>query len=302
MAHSTSKKRLRWFQFRLRAVLLLTALIAVGLTAWRVYFDPVEQKVRAVLRATNPSSASAAYRQLFEACGASGLAYLKRHGNDSIAIQAAWEEVELTVPVEFKGAGLVRPDPTKLASFLRFLETRARIQAPKWWADILLNAEANCRYNITFYRWPHTAPEYQQAGADDILTQPGTVLKSEGGELVLQVGPDSAVIPKDLLRGGWRNKVSALMTSERCYIAVHGDGGYGFELTCIDRVSARIRWQSDVWGHFWGYINGVPSDKWVTITEQDNRIIVFGATSGGIHVEAFRSDDGENVFRFSNAY
>src|SRR5688572_26313404 len=126
MADNLAKRRLRWYQFRLRTVLVLTALVAVSLTSWRVVVSwlEVEEKVRAVLTAEEPLLRSSAYQELFKTAGAPGLASLKRHPNDSIAIQAAWKEVELTVPL-----GPTKRDVAAdraLQAFLGFLETRAK--------------------------------------------------------------------------------------------------------------------------------------------------------------------------------
>ena len=58
---------------------------------------------------------------------------------------------------------------------------------------------------------------------------------------------------------------------------------------------------SKVWGSWWGAAMGVHR-QWVEIVEQGDRVVVFGVAAVGFHVEAFRTDDGANLFRFSNAY
>src|SRR5262249_17723260 len=113
------------------------------------------------------------------------------------------------------------------------------------------------------------------------------------------------VIPESLLRkhdsGKVCSRVSALVTPGRCYVAEHDDVGYPFQLACIDRSTGKVAWRSEVWGIWWGGATGVHA-MWVAGTEQGDRIVVFGAGSIGIHVEAFRKDDGTNLFRFSNSY
>ena len=64
------------------------------------------------------------------AVGPGGLPALRLHPHDGIAIQAAWEEVTLTVPEE-KQDQPVRPDRHKLDWFLGFLEGRGRVRAPR---------------------------------------------------------------------------------------------------------------------------------------------------------------------------
>jgi len=56
-----------------------------------------------------------------------------------------------------------------------------------------------------------------------------------------------------------------------------------------------------VWATWWGVSSGI-SHMWVAVTEQDKRVVVFGAASTGVHVEAFWSDNGDNLFRFANSY
>jgi len=62
-----------------------------------------------------------------------------------------------------------------------------------------------------------------------------------------------------------------------------------------------VLWVADVWGCWWTPSSG-QSDQWIEVTEQDDRVIVFGVASTGFHVEAFRAEDGANLFRVSNSY
>jgi hypothetical protein len=223
------------------------------------------------------------------------------HHHDSIALQAAWEEVTLTVPVKPKV--VVRPDRQKLDWFLGFLEGRAHVRAPPWWAEALLDSRANARDNI--YPGNPKEPPYHSAGLDWSRSPRDTTLKREGGKAILRVGEQALAIPEDLLRKAdsgrvWSN-VSALLTPKRCYVAVHGDEGYGYWLTCIDRTSDKVLWKARVWASWWGGTTGV-GHMWVTVTEQKGRVVVFGAESIGMHVEAFRAEDGQNVFRFATSY
>jgi hypothetical protein len=41
----------------------------------------------------------------------------------------------------------------------------------------------------------------------------------------------------------------------------------------------------------------------VAVDAQDDRVLVFGCSGLGlVHAEAFRADNGKNLFRFSNTY
>ena len=253
--------------------------------------DPVKQ-IEQLLAAKEPYELvfgrnAGNYTGLFQAVGTDGRRRLLTHANDSIAIQAAWGEVAITVP-EKEGDHAFRPDREKLNWFLGFLEGRARIQPPQWWTRSLLDCRANRRNNIYF-----VLPE--KFSATDAVSTEFTD--------VIRVGEGSFRLPADLLKqlDTRDNCLSTFMTPTRCYVAVHDDVGYPFPLACIDRVSKKLLWKSKVWGTWWANATG-QHRMCVTITEQSNRIVVFGVAATGLHVEAFRSDNGENLFRFSTSY
>lgn len=89
---------------------------------------------------------------------AGGLSTLLTHPNDGIAIQAAWQEVVVTIP-EKEGDQAFRPDRENLNWFLGFLEGRARIEPPKWWARSLLDCHANRRGNVYFIARLHAGDD-----------------------------------------------------------------------------------------------------------------------------------------------
>jgi hypothetical protein len=263
----------------------------------------VENQVQQVLNARGGLETSKAYRTLFSTVRTDGIRRLQDHTNDGIALQAAWEEVRLTVP-EKEPKKTVRPDSHRLAWFIGFVAGRLRVRVPQWWQEVVLDSRANRRDNIYFEK-PEVNP-YHRAGLDEVRCPRDTTLKREGDKIVLRVGKDSLPIPEDLLHksddGGVRCNVSALFTPAQCYVAVHGNSGYGFELTCIDRSSAKVRWKTDVWGAWWGGVTGPEGHMWVSVMEHENCVLVFGAASMGIHIEGFRPDNGANLFRFSSSY
>jgi hypothetical protein len=125
-------------------------------------------------------------------------------------------------------------------------------------------------------------------------------------KFVIRVGSASAVIPVSLPKTfearRFAEEVAALIAPASCFVAVYNPFGDPYRLACVERSSAKVRWVTRVWGSWWGQIAGFPGAKWLEVTEQGDRIVVFGVGAGGFHVEAFRVRDGVNVLRFSNSY
>jgi hypothetical protein len=259
-----------------------------------------EKKAKAILDAAGPTHAAKAYSELFKAATEKDLRRLQMHPSDTIAIQAAWEEVERTLPTNPEQ--VVRPARDRLARFLGFLEGRARVQAPAWWEEALLDARANRRGNV--YAGGLNIAE-RRARPNAVAPPRQATFDKEGGQPVVRVGSVAAAIPEDLrekLRvGGVRTRLSALITPSRCYIAAYDSVGYPYRLACVERSSQTVRWVADVWASWWGGTTG-SHWQWVEVAEQSSRVVVFGVSSTGFHVEGFRVKDGLNVFRFSNSY
>ena len=258
--------------------------------------------IQAILAAENPSEAKDGYSALFTLVGNDGLTRLRAHNSDTIAIQAAWMQVELTVPVE-PPPQTVRPDREKLTWFLGFLEGRARVTPPKWWADAILDARANRRGNV--YAGGLADWVDRKEGDPIFKTWPAkAAIERQEDKLVVRLGNESADLPGDFLKNvkkqQFYDEARALFTPTRCYVAIHESVGYSYRLGCVERTPSRTRWVSDVWGSWWCASTGV-SRQWIEIVKQGDRVVVFGI-GAGFHVEAFRADDGANLFRFSNSY
>jgi hypothetical protein len=223
------------------------------------------------------------------------------NASDTIAVQAAWEEVERTILANPEQ--VVRPDRDKLARFLGFLEGRARVLAPQWWAEALLDARANRRGNV--YAGGLNVGEGRKPGPGAAALPEQATFDGNEVQPVIRIGAASVPIPNDLREklklSKFDGRMSALITPSRCYIAAYDDFGYPYRLACVERASLKLRWVTEVWASWWGATTGV-HHQWVEVTEQGNRIVVFGIASVGFHVEAFRLEDGVNTFRFSNSY
>ncbi len=301
----------------MRSLAILTTCLFIGVVAWlqgssqactgmadEKYLPEVQKIIDGILAAKYPHDrfyGEDNYSVLFKKVGTDGLKKLQTHPDDSIALQAAWQEIELAAPVENNGP-TIPADPKKLDQFLKFMESRCKIKGPDWWNEALLHANVNRRYNIWL-----TGPKpdiYHKAGVDFVLAPLDTTLVRDGMKLTLKVSNDSINLPDNLFSkwssGKLQDNISALFTAKRCYVAVHDDWGGSYKLSCLDRSTAKLLWQREVWGTSWGGGSGL-SRGWVAITEQKNRIVLYGCEAR-FHVEAFRAEDGKNLFRFSNGY
>jgi hypothetical protein len=251
------------------------------------------------LRAPDLERASERFNVLFKRVGVEGLEQLRLNDHNNIALQAAWREVRLTLP-EQKGNRRVRPDPAKLRWFLGFLEGRGRLRVPNWWQESILRAQTYRRDDCLNLALGNK-PFYHDSGFGSIKTPLDTILIEEGASVVVAVADARTRVPWALLKRS-RN-LSALATSSRCYIATHGNFGARYPLICVSRDSGKLIWKARVWGHSFDLIMVADSgSQRVTVTEEGSRVVVFGASLAGAHVEAFDVKDGKNLFRFTTAY
>ena len=109
--------------------------------------EKIEAIVKRLAEVKYPYEYPELYRSLFVA-GANGLTRLQTLANDSIAIQSAWEAVNLTVPLEL-GDRPYRPDSEKLHWFLGFLQGGARVSPPSWWREAVLTASESTQQHLS---------------------------------------------------------------------------------------------------------------------------------------------------------
>jgi hypothetical protein len=262
----------------------------------------LKKLIAELAKATWSHEAEESYRALFAACGQSELSALRRSEDDSIAIQAAWREIALTIPEE-NGPQVYRPDKDKLRWFLGFLEGRGRIDSPKWWAEIVADMRAHRRSNIFSREW--AGNPYHEAGVKFVRAPHGTTIKKDGNDYLLTIGGDSVKLPDEILEksddGELSGNFSGYFTPKRCFVAVHNDVGYQHTVACIDRSTGELVWRAKACGCFWGGATGIHESR-VSVTLHEDRVVVFGAAHTGFYAHAFRAEDGKTIFRFSSGF
>ena len=274
-------------------------------------------KIQKVLECDHGWTMSKSYQALFEAAGTEGLGQLKSHRHDGIALQAAWQEVLLTIPerrielsenrplligLSWPPESEKHPDKAQLNRFVNFMKKRANLEVPGWWEEILLGAEGEGPDHAGF-PMPKDKNLYHDAGLG-IYAPRGTKVMKNGNNIVLAVRNESVSLSRSFFEkvSYSQNWLSALMTPGNCYVAFHDPYGFSYSLYCVERKPGKILWEAPVGGAFWGLASGLGYEQYVAVTQQGARIVVFGACGYGAHVEAFDAKTGANLFRFSTSY
>lgn len=260
-----------------------------------------DQLALEVIQADSPRDAARSYRNLFDTVGDDSIPNLQQHPYDSLAIQAAWEGVELTLPT--KSDAPLRPCRTTIGRFLGFLEGRSRVNAPQWWVDAVLDVRANHRGSIE--AGGINARSKGEHGAKGDSPPKVAVLDTLNGKPAVRIGSALICLPAGYVdavkKQGLSHGFSAYFTSSQCFIAAYESAGHPYSLTCFDIATSKTRWTSLVWGSHWGATTGI-FFHWVEVVVQRDKVAVFGVSTTGFYTEVFRMKDGKNLMRFSNAY
>jgi hypothetical protein len=288
---------------RLCGILLLASHVATA-SAQLSRTASIEETTLEILNAKDSFKAAGLYFLLFEKTrGAEGIRHLQHSQHDSIAIQAAWQEIKLSIPKD-KAPAPYQPDKDRLKWFLAFFERRAKVTAPEWWAELLLGAKAYRRGN-SYFGMPAKNP-YHNAGIEDVNAPHDTTIRPDAESFRLTVGKDSIVLPREIVSKSddgspFVENVSAAFTPAHCFVAVHDPVGSPHDVACINRSTGKLVWRAQACGDWWGSSTGY-SESWVSVIVQDDRVAVFGSSGIGVYAHAFRPDNGQTLFRFSTGF
>jgi hypothetical protein len=262
-----------------------------------------ELETRQLAQLSDFDESQRAYRLLFAKVGSDRLSRLQTLHDDSIAIQSAWEQVVLTVPVE-DGRTFYRPDPQALSRFLKLVQRRTKVSPPDWWREVVLDARANRRNNI-YHGDPKSVPYHRRSGAEWVTCPKNASVEKHGNSIVYRVGKNKITIPEEIQEqsdhGPFVSNVSGCFTDNHCFLAIHDDVGYPHQVGCIDRLSGKLVWKSTVCGSWWGNASGSFTSWFAVVPTDDGRIFVFGA-AGGVYLHGFRASDGKPLVRFSSNF
>jgi len=241
------------------------------------------------------------YRRFFRSLFANSadIELLALHENDSIAVQAMWERVDRTLPVD-PGDESFRPNPERMSEFLGFLRGRLRVNPPSWWAKDLRDATGSNQDGVYY----GSAYPYRRSGVKKISCPKGAVV-TEGQDGVTYKNANGVVkIPNSVFskfNGGWDCGVSCTFSDGMAFVAVHDNIGYPHSVACINVASETILWQSEACGCCWSSARGVFFSAVELVPASGGRVFVFGAASLGFYCHGF-DNKGSTLAVFSTNF
>jgi hypothetical protein len=258
----------------------------------------IQQQIQSVISAKNASEAAKRYEALFQGRDSKEIHGLICNDHTGIALRAAWEEIRRTLP-ETEEQHAVHLDPYRINYFLGLVEGRLRVDMPDWWRESLLSAKAYRRSNVFF---PCKGKAYHNTG-DGFSCPTGTSIQVRNGTYILEVYKQSITLSSELVEEAKDDGscVSAIINSQEAYVAIHSSRCLPYCLFCIERKSARVLWKARAWAAGPKIYIGKGCHS-VSISAQDDRVLLLGAGDDCIYAEAFASKDGANIFRFSTGY
>jgi len=285
-------------RFTIRTLLLVMLLVGAGVTVYHnsEYYKRWK-RVEASIANFDPHQSSHEiadfYRQLFTLADDDLLPWMLRHENDSVAIQSAWETVELSVPVE-DGKGTFTPSDSAIAQFLELIEYRLELEIPVWWRQAIGQAKANRRYNI--YGGQPTVAPYHNSGLENIRCPIGARLEKLDDDYIYVAGGIRLTIPNEMMD----DHVCAIFAKNRVFAALHDGWGYPHRVACFDRKSSQLLWESTACGSWWGGASGFSISN-LSIVVSGDSVYIFG-DAGGFYIHGFDLKSGQTTFQFSNNF
>jgi len=283
----SNRPRRRWWQFTLRGLLALTTLIALGLGYfWQ--FRPWWQEEAAIARlreefisAKDSRAAGRAFEALLLGQKRSRLERLARDENPSIALKASFELLA------DRTDGYAKLSAKAQNKFLRDVEQHTGLTPPDWWVKSLQDMFPG-RGRETF------------GYADLVHDEESVILTADGRQLVLSADHVDELGHHSI----FGDHFSLSVHSPHSYLAVFDDVGFGYSLYCLDSATGYQVWQARVWAAGVDNLGGI-TGQWshgAKIEVHGDRVVVWGAGTGGSYAEVFDAATGECQLRFCAEY
>jgi hypothetical protein len=268
-----------------------------------------EKEIGELFRSSSAYKLAKRYETLFARLRSGEVSRLKQQANDGIALRAAWEVVLRRLPKPEEEESWVLPDDRSLSRFMGFVEGRLHVNPPDWWQRAVLRTEGFFGARILL---PNEVADLKYGETWCGYFCPlNSAIFERGGNLWIRVNKNAVMVPPELekeLRTA-TNKASSShiccsIDSNRWYLLGHSNRTTPYWLrcfTCAGGVS-KLAWKAKGWGSKgWGGWTGF-GWNFVTISANEQRVIVFGAGDDAAYIEAFNAQSGEVLFRFSTAF
>jgi len=243
------------------------------------------------------------YQEMFNSKSADEIGELRESRDDSLATQAAWQLVKLTIPMD-RDSEWHPVGKTELNEFLKFFEQRNHKTIPDWWRSEIAKCGAYVRTQPFAARFGSSESLYGSPDKNWAQYPPHLSIREKNAEIILTENENSISIPRRYLRDGkFRDSVNSAFSDDRCFLAIHGCTGFSHDLVCLNRKSGKIEWEADVCGYAtWGGTSG-HHESWVTVeTTDDGRVFVFGCGNGGFYAHGFQISNGRSLVHFASNF
>ena len=234
------------------------------------------------------------FRSLFLLASDDLLPWMLSDRIDTIAIQSAWEMVELSVPQKHQQVGTYTPNKKAITKFLDLIEKRRKLKIPTWWRETVESAKANRRHNI--YGGNLTIEPYQYLERVGMRCPVNANIEKVRDEYVYIANGMQFSFHMDSLE----DHVCVLFDRSRAFAAFHEGFGFPHRVICFDLASNSIVWESEACGCFWGGTSGMSTSN-LSMLIADESVYVFGA-AGSFYVHAFDMNSGQTTFQFTNSF
>lgn len=254
------------------------------------------------------------FHRLFAQTDNDALSAMTTDQNDTLAVQAAWEQVKRTFrPKPAKVDGIVttreaiKVDSDRLNWFLGFLQGRLRVVCPEWWKRELLRLSyASQRGVIVKGLWDMAHDLNEVFNNTEAAVLPiGTSMSIRDGAIEIAIGPESMKLPNELVRqlDGGPDCITSLavaMTEQYCFVAFPEVDKY--HLWCVNRNGGKVAWSATVLCGKQPINQQGPLSFRAVLSISGDRVIVYGADRYLMYAEGFAIEDGAVRFRFSTTY
>ena len=254
------------------------------------------------------------YDSLFGNADMKQLSSMEKHHNASIALRAAWEKVRRTMSEKDKTKAQ-KIDPRAVRQFVAFVEEYLDFRVPAFWKHDLIESRYWSR-RILITGDPDIQKHLAMYDESTVTTIADVRVRSMAGmgltaaknRLVIDINERRCSVPVELLKhaagggGGTVDLNASLASADRLILALHANFADEYPLYSLSCKDGSKDWEAEVWCQplLFGGGSGIHTHR-VSLVVKNGKVYVFGACVHSAYIEAFSTQSGANLFRFSTA-